>query len=298
MNILLTGANGQVGFELRRALAVLGQVKGIDVADCDLRDGAAIRRMVEASHPDVIVHPAAYTAVDKAESDRSNADAINAQAPRVLAEEAERVGALMVHFSTDYVFEGEKAGAYTEADIPNPQSVYGATKLAGDHAVLQSCTRHLILRTSWVVGAHGSNFAKTMLRLAAERDTLSVVADQSGAPTSAALLADLTAHLVRQWSAAPPSFPYGLYHVTNAGVTNWHQYASYVIERARAAGKPVRVAPGAIKAIATSDYPTAARRPRNSLLDTQKLRTTFGLHLPDWQAGLDHILDQIFDQTP
>jgi dTDP-4-dehydrorhamnose reductase len=298
MNILLTGANGQVGFELRRALAVLGQVKGIDVADCDLRDGAAIRRMVEASHPDVIVHPAAYTAVDKAESDRSDADAINAQAPRVLAEEAERVGALMVHFSTDYVFDGEKAEAYTEADTPNPQSVYGATKLAGDHAVLQSCTRHLILRTSWVVGAHGGNFAKTMLRLAAERDTLSVVADQSGAPTSAALLADLTAHLVRQWSAAPPSFPYGLYHVTNAGVTNWHQYASYVIERARAAGKPVRVTPGAIKAIATSDYPTAARRPRNSLLDTQKLRTTFGLHLPDWHAGLDHILDQIFDQTP
>jgi dTDP-4-dehydrorhamnose reductase len=298
MNILLTGANGQVGFELRRALAVLGQVKGIDVADCDLRDGAAIRRMVEASHPDVIVHPAAYTAVDKAESDRSDADAINAQAPRVLAEEAERVGALMVHFSTDYVFDGETAGAYTEADTPNPQSVYGATKLAGDHAVLQSCTQHLILRTSWVVGAHGGNFAKTMLRLAAERDTLSVVADQSGAPTSAALLADLTAHLVRQWSAAPPSFPYGLYHVTNGGVTNWHQYASYVIERARAAGKPVRVAPGAIKAIATSDYPTAARRPRNSLLDTQKLRTTFGLHLPDWHAGLDHILDQIFDQTP
>jgi dTDP-4-dehydrorhamnose reductase len=298
MHILLTGANGQVGFELRRALAVLGQVKGIDVADCDLRDGAAIRRMVEASHPDVIVHPAAYTAVDKAESDRSDADAINAQAPRVLAEEAERVGALMVHFSTDYVFDGEKAGGYTEADTPNPQSVYGATKLAGDHAVLQSCTRHLILRTSWVVGAHGGNFAKTMLRLAAERDTLSVVADQSGAPTSAALLADLTAHLLRQWSAAPPSFPYGLYHVTNAGVTNWHQYASYVIERARAAGKPVRVAPGAIKAIATSDYPTAARRPRNSLLDTQKLRTTFGLHLPDWHVGLDHILDQIFDQTP
>lgn len=298
MNILLTGANGQVGFELRRALAVLGQVKGIDVADCDLRDSAAIRRMVEDSHPDVIAHPAAYTAVDKAESERSDADAINAQAPRVLAEEAERIGALMVHFSTDYVFDGEKAGAYTEADLPNPLSVYGATKLAGEHAILQSCTRHLILRTSWVVGAHGANFAKTMLRLAAERDTLSVVADQSGAPTSAALLADLTAHLVRQWTAAPPLFPYGLYHVTNAGVTNWHQYASYVIERARAAGKPIRVAPGAIKAIATSDYPTAARRPRNSLLDTQKLRTTFGFHLPDWHAGLDHILDQIFDQTP
>ena len=298
MNILLTGASGQVGFELRRALAVLGQVKGIDVADCDLRDGAAIRRMVEASHPDVIVHPAAYTAVDKAESDRSDADAINAQAPRVLAEEAERVGALMVHFSTDYVFDGEKDGGYTEADTPNPQSVYGATKLAGDHAVLQSCTRHLILRTSWVVGAHGGNFAKTMLRLAAERDTLSVVADQSGAPTSAALLADMTAHLVRQWSNSPGTFPYGLYHATNAGATNWHAYASHVIDRARAAGRPVRVAADDLKAISTSEFPTAARRPRNSLLDNSKLRKTFGLTLPHWQESLDHILDQILEQTP
>ena len=216
----------------------------------------------------------------------------------MLAEEAERVGALMVHFSTDYVFDGEKAGAYTEADTPNPQSVYGATKLAGDYAVLQSCSRHLILRTSWVVGAHGGNFAKTMLRLAAERDTLSVVADQSGAPTSAALLADMTAHLVRQWSNSPGTFPYGLYHATNAGATNWHAYASHVIDRARAAGRPVRVAADDLKAISTSEFPTAARRPRNSLLDNSKLRKTFGLTLPHWQESLDHILDQILEQTP
>lgn len=298
MNILLTGANGQVGFELRRALAVLGPVTCIDVEDCDLRDAAAIRRTVQQSKPDVIVNPAAYTAVDKAETERSIAEAINAQAPRVLAEEADRIGALLVHFSTDYVFDGEKSGSYGEADAPNPQSVYGLTKLAGDRNVMENCSKHLVLRTSWVVGAHGGNFAKTMLRLAAERELLNVVADQTGAPTSAALLADLTAHLVRQWSGSPASFPYGLYHATNTGATNWHAYASHVIERARAAGRPLRVAAHGIKAISTSDFPTAATRPRNSLLDTSKLRNTFGLALPQWQESLDHILDQIFEQTP
>jgi dTDP-4-dehydrorhamnose reductase len=293
MKILLTGKNGQVGFELCRSLSVLGEVHAIDSTECDLRDEAAIRRVVQAYRPNVIVNPAAYTAVDKAESDPATAEAVNARAAAVFAEEAALLGAMLVHFSTDYVFDGGKNGSYTEADLPNPQSVYGATKLAGEKAVQSACARHVILRTSWVVGAHGGNFAKTMLRLAEERETLNVVADQFGAPTSAALLADLTAHLIRQASRDAANFPYGLYHAVAGGVATWHEYASYVIERARAAGKPIRLAPGALGAITTADYPTPAKRPANSRLDTSKLRETFGLHLPHWQEGVDHVLNQI-----
>ena len=294
MKLLLTGRNGQVGFELQRALAVLGDVVAIDAGDCDLADEAAIRRVMRDIRPDVIVNSAAYTAVDQAESEPALAQAINARAPGVLAEEAQVLGALLVHYSTDYVFDGSKNAAYLESDAPNPTSVYGATKLAGERAIAAVCSRHLILRTSWVVGAHGSNFAKTMLRLAYERDALSVVADQFGAPTSASLLADLTAHLVRQARREPDAFPYGLYHAVAAGETNWHAYACHVIERARAAGKPIRVAPEAIKAITTSEYLTPAKRPANSRLDTSLLRDTFGLSLPDWKVGVDHILHQIF----
>ena len=293
MKLLLTGRNGQVGFELQRALAVLGEVVAIDAGDCDLADEAAIRRAMRDIRPDVIVNAAAYTAVDQAESEPALAQAINARAPGVLAEEAQALGALLVHYSTDYVFDGTKNAAYLESDAPNPTSVYGATKLAGERAIAAVCSRHLILRTSWVVGAHGSNFAKTMLRLALERDALSVVADQFGAPTSASLLADLTAHLVRQARREPDAFPYGLYHAVAAGETNWHAYACHVIERARAAGKPIRVAPEAIKAITTSEYLTPAKRPANSRLDTCLLRDTFGLSLPDWTVDVDHILQQI-----
>ena len=293
MKLLLTGRNGQVGFELQRALAVLGDVVAMDAGDCDLADEAAIRRAMRDIRPDVIVNAAAYTAVDQAESEPALAQAINARAPGVLAEEAQALGALLVHYSTDYVFDGTKNAAYLESDAPNPTSVYGATKLAGERAIAAVCSRHLILRTSWVVGAHGSNFAKTMLRLALERDALSVVADQFGAPTSASLLADLTAHLVRQARREPDAFPYGLYHAVAAGETNWHAYACHVIERARAAGKPIRVAPEAIKAITTSEYLTPAKRPANSRLDTCLLRDTFGLSLPDWTVDVDHILQQI-----
>jgi dTDP-4-dehydrorhamnose reductase len=293
MKLLLTGRNGQVGFELQRALAVLGEIIAIDSQDCDLADEAAIRRVVGDVRPDVIVNPAAYTAVDKAENEQALAYAINARAPAVLAEEARTLGALLVHYSTDYVFDGTQTGAYLESDTPNPSSVYGASKLAGECVIAASCPRHLILRTSWVVGAHGGNFLKTMLRLAAERDTISVVEDQFGAPTSAALLADLTAHLVRQAQRTPADFLYGLYHAVAGGETNWHDYACHVIERARAAGKPIRVGSDAIKAITTSDYHTPAKRPANSRLDTNLLRETFGLYLPDWKIGVDHVLDQI-----
>ena len=293
MKILLTGKNGQVGFELKRSLAPLGEIVAVDHAECDLSHPEAIRRMVRQTRPDIIVNPAAYTAVDKAEAEPELAAAVNATAPGILAEEAAHLGALLVHYSTDYVFDGAMAGAYQETDATNPQSVYGRTKCDGEVAVRHANARHLILRTSWVVGAHGGNFAKTMLKLAAERDSLNVVADQWGAPTSAALLADITAHLVRQYHNAPEAFPYGTYHCVAWGETNWCDYARFVIGEAIRAGRPIKVTPEAVRAITTADYPTPARRPANSRLDTNSLKTTFGLELPHWQVGLDHILQQI-----
>lgn len=294
MKLLVTGKYGQVGFELQRSLAALGEVIAVDQAECDLANADAIRQLVQQVRPDVIVNPAAYTAVDKAESEPALAQAINADAPGIFGEEAEKLGALVVHYSTDYVFDGSMPGAYLETDATNPQSVYGRTKRDGERALQTATPKHLILRTSWVVGAHGGNFAKTMLRLAAERDSLSVVADQWGAPTSAALLADLTAQLVRQWQREGESgFPYGTYHVVADGETNWCDYARFVIGEAVKAGKPMSVLPEAVKAITSADYPTPAKRPANSRLDTAKFRNTFGLALPHWQAGLSHILQRI-----
>ena len=294
MRILLTGKDGQVGFELQRSLAPLGDVVAVDLADCDLSDAKAVRDLVARVRPDVIVNPAAYTAVDRAESDQERAVAVNAVAPGILGEEAAKLGALVVHYSTDYVFDGTKEGAYYEADPANPQSVYGRTKRDGELALANTNPRHLILRTSWVVGAHGGNFAKTMLKLAAERESLSVVADQWGAPSSAALLADIAAQLIRQWQrGGEADFPYGTYHCVASGEANWCDHARLVIGEAIKSAKPIRVRPEAIKAITTADYPTPARHPANSRLDTGKFRRTFGLEPPHWQAGLDHILRQI-----
>lgn len=294
MKILLTGKNGQVGFELQRALAPLGEVVAFDREACNLLDAQGLRELVRRVAPDLIVNSAAYTAVDKAESDQESAFAVNAHALSVLGEEAARLGALVVHYSTDYVFDGTKAGAYNEDDVPAPQSVYGRTKLAGERALAEASTRHLILRTSWVFGAHGGNFAKTMLRLAAEREQLSVVEDQFGAPTSAALLADLTAHLVRQYQRDGANvFPYGTYHVTAAGETNWYDYARFVLNHALAAGKPLKVHPEQILALKTEQYPTPARRPSNSRLETKRFQETFGLRLPPWEEGLSQVLAQI-----
>ena len=294
MKLLLTGKNGQVGFELQRSLAPLGEIVAVNLAECDLSSPEAIRQLVRDTRPDVIVNPAAYTAVDKAETDCEAAFAVNAVAPGIFGEEAARLGAFLIHYSTDYVFDGTKQGAYTEEDATNPQSVYGRTKRDGELALQATNPRHLILRTSWVVGAHGGNFAKTMLKLAADRDSLSVVADQWGVPTSAALLADIAAQLVRQWQReGEGAFPYGTYHCVAGGETNWCDYARYVIGQATKAGKPLKVQPEAIKPITTADYPTPAKRPANSRLDTGKFRDTFGLELPHWQAGLDHILQQV-----
>lgn len=296
MNILVTGKFGQLGFELQRALAPLGRIHAVERSECDLADAAAIRSLVRAIRPDVIVNAAAYTAVDKAESEQAQAQAINAVAPGVLGEEAARLGAWVVHYSTDYVFDGSQPQPYTEEDAAHPQSVYGRSKREGEIALEQSGARHLILRTSWVVGAHGANFAKTILRLAAERDHLNVVADQVGAPTPAALLADVTAQLLRQARReGAENFPFGLYHLTAGGETSWHEYARFVVREAAAMGRALRLSPDSIRAIDTSGYPTAARRPANSRLDCSKLRRTFDLELPDWQSGVRHTLQQIMD---
>lgn len=295
MRILLTGKNGQVGFELQRSLAVLGEVIAVDQNDCDLTDPVSLRRLVAGLEPQIIVNPAAYTAVDRAESERDLAHAVNAVAPGILGEEAHRLGALVIHYSTDYVFDGAKSGWYSEDDSPHPQSTYGTTKLAGERALRESGADSLIFRTSWVFGAHGGNFAKTILRLAGERDELKVVADQWGAPTSAALLADVTAQVVARYQReARSDFPFGLYHLVAGGECSWHDYARTVVSAALAAGKPLRTTPERILPIATADYPTAAKRPANSRMATAKLRETFGLVLPPWQIGLAHVLQQIF----
>ena len=294
MKILLTGKNGQVGFELQRALAPLGPLVAVGRSECDLADAEALRRLVRAVRPGIIVNPAAYTAVDKAESDPETAFAINGIAPGVLGEEATRLDALVIHYSTDYVFNGAKQTSYMEDDIANPQSVYGKSKLAGDRALLRSTKNAVIFRTSWVFGAHGNNFVKTMLRLAAERDSLKVVADQFGAPTSAALIADVTAQILRRYlQAGRKDFPFGLYNLAASGETNWCDFARTVIGTALAAGRPLALRPEDVLPISTDQYPLPAPRPANSRLDTHKIQETFGLHLPMWQEGLKHVLQQI-----
>ncbi len=294
MRILVTGKHGQVGFELQRALAPVGEVCAVDQLECDVSDATAIRAVVRSFKPHVIVNPAAYTSVDKAESEPEIAHAVNAVAPGVLGEEAAKQNAWVVHYSTDYVFDGTKLGAYTEEDLTNPLSVYGRTKRDGEIALQASGARHVIFRTSWVVGAHGRNFAKTILRLAVERERLNVVADQHGAPTSAALLADVTAQVIRQRQReGDDNFPFGLYHLVASGETTWCDYARFVVAEALALGKSLTLSPDSIRAIPSSDYPTAATRPSHSRMDTGKLRRTFGFELPDWHSGIRHILQQI-----
>ena len=287
--ILLTGADGQVGFELTRTLAPLGEVKALVRADLDLTDELGLMALLEQYQPDIIVNPAAYTAVDKAESDVDAAYAVNARAAQLMAQWAAQHGALMVHYSTDYVFDGQKPSAYVEADEIAPTSVYGASKAQGEQAVRDALPAHFIFRTSWVFGAYGANFLKTMLRLMQERDTLNVVADQIGAPTSAALLADVTALVVRDtWlkRQSGQAITYGTYHLVAGGETSWHGYAQYVGRLAQEAGLPLKVQPDAIGAIPSSAYPTPAKRPLNSRLNTGKIQQAFGIRLPDWQAGV------------
>ena len=294
MKILLLGKNGQVGWELQRSLAPLGELIALDRAGedglCgDLTDLEGLRRTISIVKPNIIINAAAYTAVDNAENDKVNTNIVNAQAPRVLAEEALKVGAWLVHYSTDYVFDGSGNNAWEEKDESNPLSEYGRSKLAGEQAIENSGCKYLIFRTSWVFGSRGKNFAKTMLHLATERQTLSVINDQVGAPTSAALLADCTAHALLKAIRNPELA--GLYHLAASGQTTWYEYANLVIEHARNIGKELLVTE--IKPIGTLDYPTPAKRPYNSRLSTAKFRDSFDLVLPKWQQGVIRMLDEI-----
>ncbi|KDP87521.1 dTDP-4-dehydrorhamnose reductase [Cupriavidus sp. SK-3] len=293
--LLVTGSNGQVGFELRRSLAPLGNVIALDRAACDLSRPDTLRQLIRQYRPDVIVNPAAYTAVDKAETDADTAFAVNGAAAGVLAEEAKALGSLLVHYSTDYVFDGRKAGPYVELDAVDPQSIYGKSKLAGEQAIAASGATALVLRTCWVAGAHGGNFAKTMLKLGRERDSLRVIADQFGAPTTAALIADVTAQIIaRHWLAGDrAAFPAGIYHLAAGGETTWHAYATEVLRYAASKGVALKANPESIVPIPASEYPLPAPRPANSRLDTSRLRETFDIHLPDWQQGIHLLLDQI-----
>ena len=296
MKLLLLGKNGQVGWELQRALAPLGEVTaldrhGHDGLQGDLSRPQALRETVRRLRPDVIVNAAAYTAVDKAESEPDLARALNAEAPAVLAEEAAASGAWLVHYSTDYVFDGSGSTPRDESAPTAPLSVYGQTKLEGERAIAASGCKHLLFRTSWVYAARGGNFAKTMLKLASERDQLRVVADQIGAPTGADLIADVTAHAVRHALHEPGVA--GLYHLAASGEVSWHGYACHVIEWALARGHAVKVAADAVHAIPSSDYPTPAQRPLNSRLRTDKLQQAFALMLPGWRAGVDRMLHEV-----
>jgi dTDP-4-dehydrorhamnose reductase len=293
MKILVTGKNGQVGFELMRSLAPLGTVVGIDIDECDLQDSLAIERLLDKVQPALIVNPAAYTAVDKAETEQVLAHAINAKAPEVMAQYAARHNIPIIHYSTDYVFDGLKEGAYLETDEVNPQSVYGKTKALGEAAVRNHAPKHIILRTSWVFGSHGGNFLKTILKLAQERDKLSIVSDQVGSPTSAALLADVTAEIVKQLFAPAALDKYGTYHLVTEGYTSWHGYAQFVVARANALDLQTKISSEAIMAIKSSEYPVPAARPANSRLDTTKLSRVFSVSLPSWQVEVEKVIHQL-----
>ncbi len=305
MKILLLGKNGQVGWELQRALAPLGTVIALDRNICtaaeevtgaegielcgDLSNLAHLEKTVLAVKPDVIVNAAAYTAVDKAESDVEMATLINSDAPVLLANLCKQLNALLVHYSTDYVFNGSGTNPWLEDQQAEPLNVYGITKLSGEQLIQQSGCQHLIFRTSWVYGSKGNNFAKTMLRLASDRDTLNVIGDQKGTPTSAELISDVTAHAIPL--ALSNKSTSGVYHLAAAGETSWYEYAKYVIEQARLMGQPLQVSQ--IKEIPTSEYPTPAIRPLNSRLNCDKLRAKFGLFLPHWKSGVDRMLQEL-----
>ena len=295
MNILLLGKNGQVGWELQRSLALLGQVTALDFdssAHCgDFSQPDKVADTVRALRPQVIVNAAAHTGVDKAESEPDLAQLLNATTPGVLAQEAAKIGAWLVHYSTDYVFDGSGSRPWTESDAPAPLSVYGRTKWEGEQLIEQSGAQHLILRTSWVYAARGGNFAKTMLRLAQERERLTVIDDQWGAPTGADLLADVTAHAIRHLQARPQDA--GLYHVAAGGETNWNLYAKHVLAQAQQAQPAIKLKATEVAPVPTSDFPTPAVRPHNSRLDTRKLQTTFGLSLPPWQQGVARMVAEI-----
>ena len=297
MKILLFGKGGQLGWELQRSLAPLGELVALDFDSTefcgDFTNPAGLAQTVQAVRPDLIVNAAAHTAVDKAESEPELVRTINALAPATLAQQAAVLGAWLVHYSTDYVFDGSGEGPWREENATGPLNIYGQTKLEGERAIVDSAAKHLIFRTSWVYAARGGNFAKTMLRLARERDRLSVINDQIGAPTGAELLADVTAHALRRATASPDGVNLaGLYHLSASGQTSWHGYASFVLETALKLGATLKASPATVDPVPTTSFPTPARRPLNSRLDTSKLQRSFNLVLPPWQQGVARMLTE------
>ena len=293
MKILVTGKNGQVGHELMKALAPLGKVIGVDLKECDLSQSAAIDALLERIKPDIIVNSAAYTEVDKAESEPTIAHAVNAQAPKIFARYAARHNILIIHFSTDYVFDGSKVEPYLEGDEANPKSVYGKTKWLGEDAVRKMAAKHIIIRTSWIFGCHGVNFLKTILKLSGERDRLSVVADQFGAPTSARLLSEAVAQILTELNEPGSYRKYGTYHIVASGETSWHGYAIAVVDAAKKYGMETKLTSEQIKPVTTKENPMPAARPANSRLDTTKVRTIFSVRLPKWQQEVEEIVKEL-----
>ncbi len=294
MRILLTGSTGQVGKDLLPLLREQGEVTAVGRSECDLSSVDAIRKLVAEVKPSVIVNPAAYTAVNDAEAHREQAYAINCNAAKTLAEEARKLGAMFVHYSTDYVFDGGKAGAYTEDDEPAPLNVYGASKLAGERAIAAVGGRYLVLRTSWVYSASGNNFLLTIRRLAHEREELNIVDDQVGGPTSSKEIARATAGLVRQYAAVDKAaFPAGLYHMTAAGSVSWCGFARAIIA---GLGERETFRLKRIMGIGSGEYPTPARRPLNSVLCNDKFEGAFGFRLGNWESGLAEVICEILSQ--
>ncbi len=299
MNILILGANGQVGWELQRSLAPVGPLEALDRSGVNLEDLDCLQTLIRERQPDVIVNAAAYTAVDKAEEEQDKAKRINTDAVAALAEEASRSDAWLFHYSTDYVFDGKKGVPYTEADPSAPINVYGKTKWEGEEAIRSIGCKHIIFRTSWVYAARGHNFLKTMLKLATSRDKLSVVADQFGAPTQAELIADVTAHVVRECILGPDSNHtdfVGTYHLTAAGETNWLEYARFIVATAEKGGLTLRVKPQKIIPNSTEDFAALAKRPQNSRLNCKKLQDTFSICLPNWRYQVSRTINELMDQ--
>jgi dTDP-4-dehydrorhamnose reductase len=297
LRIVLLGKNGQVGAALQPRLASLGNLSAHDRTTCDLGDIDQLRAVIRAARPDLIVNAAAYTAVDKAEAERDLCHRINAVAPGVLAEEAKAAGAWLIHYSTDYVFDGTKPSPYTEDDATTPLNAYGRAKLSGEQAIISATPDHTILRVSWVYGTPGTNFATTILRLAGEREELRIVADQCGAPTSADLIADMTTDLARRFilsGAEHRNAARGRFHLAPSGHTSWHRYAIELVREARRQNWPLTLSEEDIVAITTEQYPTPAARPRNSVLDTAKLRRLLGFDPPSWQAPLKDFISRLY----
>ncbi len=294
MRILLTGSTGQVGWELARTLLPIGEVVIVNRTQTDLADLNGLRVLIQQVKPDIIVNPAAYTAVDKAETEQNQAFLINAEAPGVLAEEAKKINALLIHYSTDYVFDGTQSEPYTEDNVTNPLNIYGQSKLAGEQAIQSVAGDYLILRTSWVYASRGSNFLKTILRLAAEREELKIVADQIGTPTWARLIAEVTAHIIRQSLSErrDSNFKSNIYHLTSSGETSWRGFAEKIVAIAREHNKATLINK-TIHPIPATDYPMPAIRPANSRLSTHRLEQQFGLTMPSWDNALSLCMQEL-----